>query len=168
MEKINFQNGQQPAINGTNLNIMQNNIEAEINRVEGIVEDNQFGKHVKQLYYDNTASYVSATLNENISNFDVLVIVGQSSDGYQCSTVIYKPYIGAICSLVSSRVVDNNTIYNKQASFKISSGTVIESIENHQLQGNTSISSGNYIRLRAVLGIKINETTNEIVNESDN
>lgn len=48
MDKINFMNNSQPAINDTNLNLMQDNIE---NAISGVVENgsNENGKYIKFL-----------------------------------------------------------------------------------------------------------------------
>lgn len=117
----------------------------------------QNGKELKpiELYYDNTASYVSATLNDNITNYDIIKVIGQSTDGYQCSTTIYKPYAGAKIGLFAPRITSNTAIYNKQAVYEFSSINVLQSIENHQLNGNTNIETGNFIKLKAVLGYKL-------------
>lgn len=116
---------------------------------------------IEELFYDSTASYVSGTLNDDITNYDMIVIIGQSSDGYQCSTVIYKPYVGAKIGLTAPQIV-STTIYNKQAVFEFTSATVIASIQNYQLQGNTSVASGNYIRLKSVIGIKLRPTIKDL------
>lgn len=48
MNKINFRNGQSPALNGTNLNQLQTNIEEAINVVQGNLDDakNELGYNV--------------------------------------------------------------------------------------------------------------------------
>lgn len=53
MEKINFQNGKEPAINGTNLNKLQDNIEKEFSNLPLI----QHGKHSTSMT-TNAAGYV--------------------------------------------------------------------------------------------------------------
>ena len=145
MKKIKFENlpSKKTPLSAEILNIMQDNIEKAI----------QISK-IKELFYDSTASYNSATLNDDITNYDIIVIIGQSSDGYLCSTVIYKPYVGAKIGLTAPEIV-SNTIYNKQAVFEFTSEKIIASIQNHQLQGNTSITRGNYIRLKSIIGIKL-------------
>lgn len=130
-------------ISAENLNQMETNIENAINNLKPV-----------ELYYNNTASYVSATLNDNITNYDIITVIGQSSDGFQCSTTIYKPYAGAKIGLFAPQITSNTTIYNKQAVYEFTSSMVLQSIQNHELSGNTSITSGNYIKLKAVLGYK--------------
>lgn len=64
MKKIKFVNGSQPAINDTNLNLMQDNIEEAINNAETTVTDN--------LTSDSATDALSANqgkiLNDKISN----------------------------------------------------------------------------------------------------
>lgn len=154
MNKINFENlpSKKTPLSAEMLNTMQNNIEEAINTMQNNIKISE----IKQLFYDSTASYNSATLTDSVTNYDIIVVIGQSADGYQCSTVIYKPYAGAKIGLVAPQITSNTTIYNKQAVFEFTSETVIASIQNHQLQGNTSIASGNYIRLKSIIGIKLN------------
>lgn len=145
MRKIiweNFPSTDTP-INADNLNTMQDNIEEAIEELKPI-----------ELYYNASASYVSATLNDNISNYDIIIVIGQSSDGYQCSTTIYKPAINHKISLEATRVY-NGTVYNKQAVYNFSSNNIIESVENYQLTNGSNPVSGVYIKLKAVLGYKL-------------
>ena len=96
----------------------------------------QNGKELKpiELYYDNTASYVSGTLTDDITNYDIITVIGQSTDGHQCSTTIYS--------------------YNKYAVYEFTSTTVIQSNKNFQIANNNT-SNGNFIKLKAVLGYKL-------------
>lgn len=145
MRKIIWENFPSTAtpINADNLNTMQDNIEEAIEELKPI-----------ELYYNASASYVSATLNDNISNYDIITVIGQSSDGYQCSTTIYRPAINHKISLEASRVY-NGTVYNKQAVYNFSSNNIIESVENYQLTNGSNPVSGVYIKLKAVLGYKL-------------
>lgn len=45
-------------------------------------------------------------------------------------------------------------MYNKQAVYQFSYADVITEVENYQLQGNTTIQSGDYITIKAVIGYK--------------
>ena len=89
MNKIKFENlpSKKTPLSAEILNIMQDNIEKAITNVF----DNIIISKIEELFYDSTASYNSATLKDDITNYDMIVIIGQSSDGYQCSNVIYKP-----------------------------------------------------------------------------
>ena len=106
---------------------------------------------VKELYYNANALYNSATLNDSILNYDMVVVIGQSSDGYSCVGACYKPAVGSLISIKSGQVNENKT-YNKQAVFKFSQEKVIESTQNYEVRDNVSY-TGNYIRIKAILGI---------------
>ena len=115
----------------------------------------QNGKELKpiELYYDNTASYVSGTLTDDITNYDIITVIGQSTDGHQCSTTIYKPYNGAKISLCAPQNSGTDS-YNKYAVYEFTSTTVIQSNKNFQIANNNT-SNGNFIKLKAVLGYKL-------------
>ena len=130
-------------ISAENLNQMETNIENAIHNLKPV-----------ELFYDSTASYLSATLNDDITNYDIITVIGQSSEGFQCSTTIYKPYAGAKIGLFAPQITSNQTIYNKQAVYEFTSSMVLQSIQNYELNGNIRITSGNYIKLKAVLGYK--------------
>lgn len=106
---------------------------------------------IEELYYNQNALYNSVTLNDSILNYNMLVIIGQSSDGYSCVGACYKPAVGNLISIKAGHVTDA-VIYNKQAVFKISTEKIIESPQNYEIRDNIPY-SGNYIRIKAVLGI---------------
>ena len=144
MNKINFTNlpDTSTPLNATNMNLLQTNVEDAIT-----------DSVATQLFYDSTASYVSATLNDNITNYDIITVIGQSTDGHQCSTTIYKPYNGAKISLCAPQNSGTDS-YNKYAVYEFTSTTVIQSNKNFQIANNNT-SNGNYIKLKAVLGYKL-------------
>ena len=144
MNKINFTNlpDTSTPLNATNMNLLQTNVEDAIT-----------DSVAPQLFYDSTASYVSATLNDNITNYDIITVIGQSTDGHQCSTTIYKPYNGAKISLCAPQNSGTDS-YNKYAVYEFTSTTVIQSNKNFQIANNNT-SNGNYIKLKAVLGYKL-------------
>lgn len=85
MTKIPFVNGTTPAINDTNLNQMQTNIENAINALKPVV-----------LYTNNTGTTGNVTLSETAANFEYLEIfylsLSDSGTGYaQNSTKVYQP-----------------------------------------------------------------------------
>lgn len=85
MDKITFVNGTTPAVNDTNLNQMQTNIENAINALKPVV-----------LYNNNTGTIADVTLSETAANFEYLEIFYLSSTdsgtGYaQNSTKVYNP-----------------------------------------------------------------------------
>lgn len=128
-------------ISAENLNQMETNIENAINNLKPV-----------ELFYDSTASYLSATLNDNITNYDIITVIGQSTDGHHCSTTIYKPYNGAKISLCAPQNSGTDS-YNKYAVYEFTSTTVIQSNKNFQI-ANNNISNGNYIKLKSVIGYK--------------
>lgn len=144
MNKINFENlpSTNTSINATNMNLLQTNVEDAIT-----------DSVATQLFYDSTASYLSATLSSAITNYDIITVIGQSTDGHQCSTTIYKPYNGAKISLCAPQNSGTDS-YNKYAVYEFTSTTVIQSNKNFQIANNNT-SNGNYIKLKAVLGYKL-------------
>lgn len=106
---------------------------------------------IEELFYENTASYVSATLKKSITNYKIILIVGQSTNGNSCIGGYYIPFVGCQISLKETWV-DNGTEYRRQAIYKISGEKTIEAIQNSETVNN-NVTSGNYIKLKAVLGI---------------
>lgn len=72
MDKITFTNGQQPALNDTNLNLLQDNIEKAINALKPIV-----------LYQGSTQS--DFELADEISNYKKVTIYYKDNDGSRYS-----------------------------------------------------------------------------------
>lgn len=140
MEKINFENFKPPALSKEILEVLQDNIEKAIDK-----------KNITELYYVEDPQYVTATLKDSITNYDVVIVIGQSLDGYSCSSVIYKPTVGKMVAL-SAGQVDSNIIFNKQAIYKFTAENVIENVQNYEIRDNVAY-WGTYIRLKAVLGI---------------
>lgn len=140
MEKINFENFKPPALSKEILEVLQDNIEKAIDK-----------KNITELYYVEDPQYVTATLKDSITNYDVVIVIGQSSDGYTCSAIIYKPSAGKQVAL-SAGQVDSSKTYNKQAVYRFTAENIIESIQNYEIRDNVPY-WGNYIKLKAVLGI---------------
>lgn len=115
------------------------------------IEEKVEKEKIKELYYNANAAYNSVTLNDSILNYNMLVIIGQSSDGHSCVGACYKPAVGNLISIKAGQVTDV-VIYNKQAVFKISTEKTIESPQNYEIRDNIPY-TGNYIRIKAVLGI---------------
>ena len=83
MTKITFVNGTTPAVNATNLNQMQTNIENAINALIPVV-----------LYNNTSGTTGSVTLSETAANFSYLeIFFGDSSGNYPglSSVKIYNP-----------------------------------------------------------------------------
>lgn len=79
MTKITFVNGTTPAVNATNLNQMQTNIENAINALNPVV-----------LYNNTNGATGTVTLSETAANFQYLEILYSKSGIYQ-SVKVYSP-----------------------------------------------------------------------------
>ena len=71
MDKIDFKNGSQPAINDTNLNLMQENIEKEFGYKSGVV-----------LYENENGTQNDITLSQSVVDFDCIEIIFKRASGY--------------------------------------------------------------------------------------
>lgn len=140
MEKIEFQNYGPPGISKEILEVLQDNVEEAIGE-----------KKITELYFRESPQYVTATLNDDITNYDMVIVIGQSTDGYLCYAIIYKPAAGVNICLNANQVNEGQT-YNKQAVYKFTAENIIESVQNYEVRNNVPY-WGNYIRLKAVLGI---------------
>ena len=107
---------------------------------------------IEELYYNQNALYNSVTLSDSILNYDMIVLIGQSSDGYSCVGICYKPTKGNLVSVQAGQVTET-VIYNKQAVFKFDTEKIIVATQNYEIRENIPY-TGNYIRIKAVLGIK--------------
>ena len=76
MEKIDFANGQQPAVNDTNLNKMQANIENAINAV--------LAKITPTVLFEGSATD-NFTINDDISNYKKVIIYYTDNNGSRTS-----------------------------------------------------------------------------------
>ena len=79
MTKITFVNGTTPALNATNLNQMQTNVENAINELKPVV-----------LYNNTSGTTGTATLSETAANFQYLEIF-YSKGGIYNSVKVYSP-----------------------------------------------------------------------------
>lgn len=79
MTKITFVNGTTPAVNATNLNQMQTNIENAINALNPVV-----------LYNNTNGATGTVTLSETAANFQYLEILYSKGGIYQ-SVKVYSP-----------------------------------------------------------------------------
>ena len=146
MNKINWQNAPSTAtpINAENLNQMQDNIEEVIEKLKP-----------DELYYISTAADVTVILNRDITSYDIVTIILQSTDGCQSSVTLYKPTVGDKIGVFAPKINIGTVIYNKQAILNVYSSRNLRIVENYQLEGNTTIQTGNYIKIKAVLGYKV-------------
>lgn len=94
MDKITFTNGQQPALNDTNLNLLQDNIEKAINALkptilfQGTVQENftlsddiSNYKKITIYYYDNNGSRYSVTVDNSAKANDITVALSGIYNG---------------------------------------------------------------------------------------
>lgn len=107
MNKITFVNGTTPAINDTNLNQMQTNIENAINVLKPVV-----------LYTNNTGTTGTVTLSETSANFSYLDIFLRR-DTWEYFTRVYLPNGKTIIATTSQFYGTNEEdlyIYSKKMS----------------------------------------------------
>lgn len=128
MDKINFVNGSQPAINDTNLNQLQVNVENEINAINDII--------ISTVLYENEeGTSEDIILNDNVTNYKYIEIFycrnSASLGQIFSSTKIYEPNekqidlgmnhsasSGATIQIYSTRIaVSGNTITFKEAAY---------------------------------------------------
>lgn len=96
MTKITFRNGQTPAINDTNLNQMQTNIENAINNQAPVV-----------LYNNSNGTTGTVTLSETSANFRMLeIFYSKGSIVYQ-SVKVFSPN-GKTVSLIAGYINDTS------------------------------------------------------------
>lgn len=95
MTKITFRNGQTPAINDTNLNQMQTNIENAINLLKPVA-----------LYNNTSGTTGNVTLNETSANFEYLEIFFGDSAGNlpaYSSVKVYNPNGKRVSTTIGER-----------------------------------------------------------------
>lgn len=76
MDKITFKNGQQPALNDTNLNLLQDNIEKAINEV--------LAKITPTILFEGSEQN-DFVLNDSISNYKKVIIYYTDNNGSRTS-----------------------------------------------------------------------------------
>lgn len=96
MEKINFVNGQEPAINDTNLNAIQDNVENAINEVQESVNELK-----ETILYENASgtNATSITMSETLANYKTVEVIY----GYETVRTSVKVPKGAALPLFLSR-----------------------------------------------------------------
>jgi hypothetical protein len=108
MEKINFVNGQAPAINDTNLNAIQDNVENAINEVQESVN----GLKETILYQNASGTYTNFTLNDSILNYKYFEVLF-TYNGTQFSTGKIVAKNGNACLVAHANVYENSAYYLK-------------------------------------------------------
>lgn len=144
MDKINFKNSSQPAINDTNLNLMQKNIEKELGYKSGVV-----------LYENKEGTQDDITLSQSVADFDVIEIIFKRDTGYFSAR--YRDVNGKTVVATSS-FFDTNIFYIYSSQLFIEDKTII--YKNHGLcwlNSNTkdmSAANDGNVKIVQVLGYK--------------
>lgn len=176
MEKINFENypSTNSPINGTNLNLLQDNIEDEFdikdseignlnslnttdksNLVNAINEANN--KTISTILYENeNGATGNITLTRNVSNYNSLEII-YGCDGYYFYTKIYLPTNKNI-GLLACYCADNTPerVYMYTSNYTINNSSVkFNFASNKYLTESNTVSSfgtNSYVRIYKVIG----------------
>ena len=149
MDKINFVNGSQPAINDTNLNQMQENIENEFNTMKTNINS----KMTELLGEESNAAEI--TLNGTPTDYDLLLILYRTNDYYRGSVVV-EPTESRRFQMIGSYIASDA----KGGSLKIrisriSGNKIVKEVEGSYGFGG-SVSPTENIFIYSVLGIKKN------------
>lgn len=169
MEKINFENypSTQTPINGTNLNLLQNNVEDDIgllsnlnttdksNLVNAINEANN--KTISTILYENeNGATGNITLTRNVSNYNSLEII-YGCDGYYFYTKIYLPTnknIGLLACYCADNTPERVYMYTSNYTINNSSVKFNYASNKYLTESNTvsSFGTNSYVRIYKVIG----------------
>lgn len=145
MTKITFTNGTTPALNATNLNQMQTNIENAINSASNTLTP-------KQLYNNASGTTGTVTLNETSANFSYLEIFFDAY-GYK-SVRVFSPN-GKTALLQGITYAD--TLYHLWKNVLISGTSITVSNEYRVAVYNDTVvaqQNTNQVRIYRVLGYR--------------
>lgn len=142
MNKIDFKNGSQPAINDTNLNLMQKNIEKEFGYKSGIV-----------LYENENGTQNDITLSQSVADFDCIEIIFKRDSGYFSGR--YRNANGKTVVATSS-FFDTNSFYMYSSQLAINEDKI--EYKKHGLcyvsNNATSVGNDDNVKIVQVLGYK--------------
>ena len=142
MDKINFKNGSQPAINDTNLNLMQENIEKEIVYKSGVV-----------LFENEDGTQNDITLSQSVADFDCIEIIFKRNNGYFSGR--YRNANGKTVVATSS-FFDTNSFYTYSSQLVINEDKI--EYKKHGLcyvsSNSTSAGNDDNVKIVQVLGYK--------------
>lgn len=145
MDKINFVNGSQPAINDTNLNKLQTNVE---NAINGTV-----------LYENNNGSRDEITLNDSVENYGIIKIFYSDRTVYN-STEVYEANNKEINLMLSFSIENLNiarTIYRNikitQTQLKTTTQGYLSMVTTGGVDSNISAAANN-IYIHKIIGYK--------------
>lgn len=142
MDKIDFKNGSQPAINDTNLNLMQENIEKEFGYKSGVV-----------LYENENGTQNDITLSQSVVDFDCIEIIFKRASGYFSGR--YRNANGKTVVATSS-FFDTNSFYVYSSQLAINEDKIEYKKHGLCYVSNNVISAGNddNVKIVQVLGYK--------------
>lgn len=142
MDKIDFKNGSQPAINDTNLNLMQKNIEKEFGYKSGVV-----------LYENENGTQNDITLSQSVADFDCIEIIFKRDTGYFSGR--YRNANGKTVVATSS-FFDTNSFYMYSSQLAINEDKI--EYKKHGLcyvsNNATSVGNDDNVKIVQVLGYK--------------
>lgn len=142
MNKIDFKNGSQPAINDTNLNLMQENIEKEFGYKSGVV-----------LYENESGTQNDITLSQSVADFDCIEIIFKRDSGYFSGR--YRNANGKTVVATSS-FFDTNSFYMYSSQLAINEDKI--EYKKHGLcyvsNNATSVGNDDNVKIVQVLGYK--------------
>lgn len=142
MDKIDFKNGSQPAINDTNLNLMQKNIEKEFGYKSGVV-----------LYENENGTQNDITLSQSVADFDCIEIIFKRDSGYFSGR--YRNANGKTVVATSS-FFDTNSFYMYSSQLAINEDKI--EYKKHGLcyvsNNATSVGNDDNVKIVQVLGYK--------------
>ena len=142
MDKILFKNGSQPAINDTNLNLMQENIEKEFGYKSGVV-----------LYENENGTQNDITLSQSVADFDCIEIIFKRDTGYFSGR--YRNANGKTVVATSS-FFDTNSFYMYSSQLAINEDKIEYKKHGLCYVSNNATSAGNddNVKIVQVLGYK--------------
>lgn len=142
MDKIDFKNGSQPAINDTNLNLMQKNIEKEFGYKSGVV-----------LYENENGTQNDITLSQSVADFDCIEIIFKRDSGYFSGR--YRNANGKTVVATSS-FFDTNSFYMYSSQLAINEDKIEYKKHGLCYVSNNATSAGNddNVKIVQVLGYK--------------
>lgn len=142
MNKIDFKNGSQPAINDTNLNLMQKNIEKEFGYKSGVV-----------LYENENGTQNDITLSQSVADFNCIEIIFKRDSGYFSGR--YRNANGKTVVATSS-FFDTNSFYMYSSQLAINEDKIEYKKHGLCYVSNNATSAGNddNVKIVQVLGYK--------------
>lgn len=142
MDRIDFKNGSQPAINDTNLNLMQKNIEKEFGYKSGVV-----------LYENESGTQNDITLSQSVADFDCIEIIFKRDSGYFSGR--YRNANGKTVVATSS-FFDTNSFYMYSSQLAINEDKIEYKKHGLCYVSNNATSAGNddNVKIVQVLGYK--------------